>query len=83
MVHREFCCNDLPPKSLVFSLGAVAVVLGLISVAVGHGLLPIEMSWLRAPRWVMTGAGVMFICGGIVISLIALPAHRRERSHHA
>lgn len=83
MVQREFCCNDLPPKGLMFGLGAIAVALGLISVAVGHGLLPFETSWLRAPRWVITGAGVMFIFGGIVISLLALPAHRRERSHQA
>jgi len=83
MVHRDFCCNDLPPKGLVFSMGAIAVSLGLLTVAIGFGLVPLEVEWLRAPRWMMAGAGLMFIIGGIVITLIATPAQRRERSHQA
>jgi ABC-type multidrug transport system permease subunit len=80
MPHREFCCNDLPPKSLVFSMGAIAVLLGLVALALGYGLVPVDVQWLHAPRWMLIGAGVTFIFGGIVITLISLPAHRRERS---
>jgi tellurite resistance protein TehA-like permease len=80
MSHREFCCNDLPPKGLVFSMSTFAVLLGLGVLALGYGLLPMDMDWLRAPRWIVVGAGVMFIFGGIAISLVTLPAHRRERS---
>jgi len=81
MPHREFCCNDLPPKGLVFTLGGIAVLLGLIALALGYGLIPVELSWLRAPRWMLAGAGMMFILGGIAITLLALPTQRRERSH--
>lgn len=83
MPHRELCCNDLPPKGLVFSMGGIAVLLGLLALALGYGLVPMDTEWLRAPRWMMTGAGAMFIAGGIAISLIVLPAHRRERSHQS
>ncbi len=83
MPHREFCCNDLPPKSLVFSMGAITVLIGLGALALGYGLVPVEVEWLRAPRWMMKGAGLMFILGGIAITLVALPAHRRDRSHQA
>jgi hypothetical protein len=80
MPHREFCCNDLPPKGLVFSMATLAVLLGLVALALGYGLVPVEMDWLHAPRWMVVGAGVMFIFCGIAISLVTLPAHRRERS---
>jgi len=83
MPHRDFCCNDLPPKGLVVSMATLAVLLGLGVMALGYGLLPMDMDWLRAPRWIVIGAGVMFIVGGIAISLVTLPAHRRERSHQA
>jgi hypothetical protein len=29
----------------------------------------------------LVGAGMMFIFGGVAISLLALPMQRRERSH--
>jgi len=83
MPHRDFCCNDLPPKGLVFSMATCAVLLGLAVMALGYGLLPVDMDWLRAPRWMVVGAGVMFIFGGIAITLVTLPAQRRERSHQA
>jgi len=83
MPHRDFCCNDLPPKGLVFGMATLAVLVGLGVMALGYGLLPMEMDWLRAPRWMVVGAGVMFIVGGVAMTLVTLPAHRRERSHHA
>jgi tellurite resistance protein TehA-like permease len=79
MSHREFCCNDLPPKGLVFSMSTFAVLLGLGVLALGYGLLPMDMDWLRAPRWIVVGAGVMFIFGGIAISLVRI-RERRDRT---
>ena len=81
MPHREFCCNDLPPKGLVFTMGGIAVLLGLIALLLGYDLVPVDLHWLRAPRWMLVGAGMMFIFGGVAISLLALPMQRRERSH--
>ncbi len=81
MLRRELCRNDLPPKGLVLSIGGLAVLLGLVTLALGYGVVPLDPEWLRAPRWMMAGAGLMFIMGGIAITLIVLPAHRRERSH--
>ena len=83
MPHREFCCNDRPPKALIFTMGGIVVLLGLIALALGYGLIPSDMTWLRAPRWMLAGAGLVFILGGIAITLIALPTQRRERSHQA
>ena len=53
-------------------MGGIAVLLGLLALALGYGLLPVELSWLRAPRWMLAGAGMMFILGGIAISLALL-----------
>jgi hypothetical protein len=83
MPHRDFCCNDLPPKGLVVSMGSIAVLLGLSVLAFGYGLIPLELEWVRAPRWVVMGAGLLFIVGGIAITLVTLPAHRRERQPQA
>jgi hypothetical protein len=81
MPHRDFCCNDLPPKGLVFTMGGIAVLLGLVALALGYDLVPLDVHWLRAPRWMLVGAGMTFIFGGVAISLLALPTQRRERSH--
>jgi hypothetical protein len=83
MPHRAFCCNDLPPKGLVFSMAAIAVLLGLVALALGYELVPVDMEWLRAPRWMMVGAGFMCVFAGVGISLAALPGHRRDRSPQA
>jgi hypothetical protein len=83
MPHREFCCNDLPPKGLVFSMATIAVLLGLVALALGYELVPVNMDWLRAPRWMMVGAGFMCVFGGIAITLVALPGHRRDRAPQA
>lgn len=65
-------------------MATIAVLLGLGALALGYEWVSLGAELLRAPRWMVIAAGVMFICGGIVITLIALPTpHRRERSHQA
>ena len=82
MPRRPFCCDDLPPKGLAFSMATIAVLLGLGALALGYEWVSLGAEFVRAPRWMVIAAGVMFICGGVVISLVALPTyHRRERSH--
>ena len=80
MPPRSFCCNDRPPRGLALSMGTFAIVLGLGVLALGCEWLSLGSEWVRAPRWMVIGAGVMFIFGGIVIPLVALPPDRRERS---
>lgn len=80
MHHRAFCCNDLPPKGLAFSIGAIAVLLGLCALALGYELIPMNTEWLRAPRWMIVAAGFMCVSGGVAVTLFALPGHRRDRS---
>lgn len=83
MPPRSFCCNELPPKGLAFSMGTIAILVGLGTLALGCDWLSLDSEWVRAPRWMVMGAGFVFIFGGIVIPLIALPPQRRERSHQS
>ena len=65
-------------------MATIAVLLGLGALALGYEWVSLGAEPLRAPRWMVIAVGVMFICSGIVITLIALPTdHRRERSHQA
>jgi len=84
MPRRSLCSDDLPPKGLALGMATIAVLLGLGALLLGFQWATLGAELLHAPRWMVIAAGVMFIFGGIVITLIALPAHhRRERSHHA
>jgi len=84
MPRQAFCCNDRPPKGLALSMATIAVLLGLGALLLGYEWASLGAELLRTPRWMVIAVGVMFICGGVVITLMALPTHhRRERSHQA
>jgi hypothetical protein len=80
MPPRAFCCNDTPPRSLVLGMASLAILLGLLVVAIGSGLLPVSSAWTRVPAWLVVSAGVTIFIGGIVIPLATLPAQRRHRA---
>ncbi len=65
-------------------MATIAVLLGLGALLLGYEWASLGAELLRTPRWMVIAVGVMFICGGVVITLMALPTHhRRERSHQA
>lgn len=80
MPTRAFCCNDTPPKGLVLGIGSVAVLLGLLVVALGSGVAPAVVAWIAAPKWLIVGAGVTIALCGILVPVLTRPVIRRDRA---
>src|SRR5262245_10155246 len=55
-----------PPN---FWAGALAAVIGLVTIALAAGIIPAPESAFHAPHWVVGAAGLAFFCAGVAIWL--------------
>jgi hypothetical protein len=63
---------SLSPRAAVV-LGAICVAAGLLIVLVAADVIPTDPARFRAPRWVVSAAGLMFVVAGVTLAAFSAP----------
>lgn len=56
-------------RTAQYVLAASAAGMGLFIVALAAGVVPVEPGAMKAPRWVVGCAGLVFVVGGLMVAL--------------